>query len=469
MWRLFKCFVFIFLVPLVGFAQTGWYQNTLVTIVENTTLFVDGKYQLNSSLNNGGIITVTGNLQNDKLSSAFNNPTGQVYLIGTNPITIQGDWNFHYMHINKSADTVKLLSDISVDSIVHFEAGMFDLNTHVVHLGNTGSLENESDVSRVVSSDGYIESNRVLLFPSITENIAGLGLFVESPSHNFGNTTIRRYHRSVPDINGGSIPKVWEITPAVVGPVDALTTRYFSAELIGNEDRFQQYVQSSNSGFWLPKGGVVNTITHQVSNSTFLQLESQKITVAAASSGASCLLSDPYYIEAVFLIPSNSFQYDTVYMFSIPNSFIGTSFSWNLGDGTTTTDEDIQHIFTAPGLYDITYQISNGVCYDVQTKKIQVSVPPPARSIPNVVGGIVRSVNIYPNPVPADLNVEVELEQRFETSIIIQDARGQVVYSSKSIQEVLSSSIDTSSFPVGFYTLFLQVADKKMIYKLIKE
>ncbi|MFN8417594.1 MAG: T9SS type A sorting domain-containing protein [Cytophagaceae bacterium] len=470
MWRLFKSFFFVFLIPMGGYTQSVWYQNSVVTIAENTTLYVNGTYQLNNTLNNGGTINVTKGLQNDKVSPAFSTPTGKVYITGSNPVTIQGDWNFHYLHIQKSADSIKLLSNISVDSILHFENGMLNLNNHVIQLGSTGSLENESSASRIVPSSGYVEATRVLMFPTISENIAGLGIYVEAPTHNFSNTTIRRFHQPIPDINNGSIPKVWEVLPAVAGPVDAVETSYFLEEAVGDEDRFQQYVQSSTSSFWLPKGGVVNTSLYEVINTTFAQLVSQKITIAASSSGASCLLSDPNYIEAVFLVPSNANQLDTVYMYSLPPVGVnGISYSWNLGDGNTTVDEDLYHIYTVPGSYDITYQISNGICYDVQIKTIQVEIPPPMRTAPNVLGGIVRSMNVYPNPVPNNLYVELELEQSLESSLVIQDARGHVVYRAQSIQDIWNTSIDTSGFPVGFYTLFLQVADKKFIYKIIKE
>ncbi len=52
--------------------------------------------------------------------------------------------------------------------------------------------------------------------------------------------------------------------------------------------------------------------------------------------------------------------------------------SWDFGDGTTGTGEDIVHLFAEPGLYPVTLTISGGQCSDERTKMVHVmdSIPP---------------------------------------------------------------------------------------------
>jgi hypothetical protein len=321
-----------------------------------------------------------------------------------------------------------------------------------------------------VPGEGYIETNRIVAFPSLNENIAGLGIALDAPTHNFSMTRIRRYHTSIPSISTfGSIHKYWEIQPTAEGPVQWVYTSYFNSDVIGNESTFQHYIQPVTSGVWLPNGGQVQTSTQRVVNATFLSLPSCRITIASASSGATCSLTDPNYIEAVFLVPSAAYVSDTVFVRSIPPSGTAVDVQWNFGNGIFTAVADTSIIYTVPGNYEVTYQITNGVCADIQRKNIIIEIPPPQRQGPQGIARLLQSIEVYPNPVPRVLFIDVRLTEALLGTTTIINSVGKVVYRKEEIGTSFNTEIDTDVWPNGMYLLSFQVADKTLWYKLVKE
>ena len=70
-------------------------------------------------------------------------------------------------------------------------------------------------------------------------------------------------------------------------------------------------------------------------------------------------------------------------VFSIKNPDLISSFKWDLGDGTKSTEDSIKHSFTKEGIYNLTLIIaSRDNCTDTLKSKIVVELPPTAVIIP---------------------------------------------------------------------------------------
>ncbi len=84
------------------------------------------------------------------------------------------------------------------------------------------------------------------------------------------------------------------------------------------------------------------------------------------------------YLTKNFAPPASNFEADkTVVYTGVPVSFSntsanGTSFSWNFGDGTTSTLENPTRTFINPGKYDVTLTINGGVSSLTRTTYIHV-------------------------------------------------------------------------------------------------
>lgn len=51
------------------------------------------------------------------------------------------------------------------------------------------------------------------------------------------------------------------------------------------------------------------------------------------------------------------------------------SYSWNFGDGTTATGVGISHVYTEPGIYQVTLMVSDGSLNDTETASVTVNDP----------------------------------------------------------------------------------------------
>ncbi|MBI4648727.1 MAG: T9SS type A sorting domain-containing protein, partial [Bacteroidia bacterium] len=78
------------------------------------------------------------------------------------------------------------------------------------------------------------------------------------------------------------------------------------------------------------------------------------------------------------------------------------------------------------------------------------------------------SFKVFPNPNQGTFNVQFDLNQTQEISIVILDFLGKEIYSEKSQKQngKLDRSIDLSNSAAGIYTLILKIGDNQLIEKL---
>ncbi|RYG29015.1 MAG: hypothetical protein EOO01_38860, partial [Chitinophagaceae bacterium] len=137
---------------------------------------------------------------------------------GTSDVNIGGSapMLLNDFHLNKTSSAiVSILQNLSVSNRVIFEGGLLNLGVRNLDLGTTGSLVNESEVSRIYSNEsGEVVARRTLNAPQ-QENPGALGAFITS-SEDMGEVIIKRGHLSQTNGNGqgNSILRYYEIVPA---------------------------------------------------------------------------------------------------------------------------------------------------------------------------------------------------------------------------------------------------------------
>ncbi|NJL14758.1 MAG: hypothetical protein HC913_18335 [Microscillaceae bacterium] len=143
---------------------------------------------------------------------------------------------FQNLTIDNPAN-VRLLGNVSVSGQVNFINGNLELNGRTLDLGTTGSLQNESETSRITGNAGTVVAiltgaNNFLNTPV---NVANLGATITIPTTpGLAGITIRRGHTRRGELNLG-IARYFSISPA--GASDNLNAnldfQYFEAELSG--------------------------------------------------------------------------------------------------------------------------------------------------------------------------------------------------------------------------------------------
>jgi PKD repeat protein len=58
-----------------------------------------------------------------------------------------------------------------------------------------------------------------------------------------------------------------------------------------------------------------------------------------------------------------------------------THWSWDFGDGNTSTERFPTHVYSKPGIYEVTLKISNSAYSDIATKTVRVIIRPPVAKI----------------------------------------------------------------------------------------
>ncbi len=79
------------------------------------------------------------------------------------------------------------------------------------------------------------------------------------------------------------------------------------------------------------------------------------------------------------------------------------SWNWNFGDGSSSTLQNPTHTYTSNGTYTVSLTVSDGTANKTETKLNMITVGPDG-----IDDNYTNPVNLYPNPVQDQLNIEAE-------------------------------------------------------------
>ena len=79
------------------------------------------------------------------------------------------------------------------------------------------------------------------------------------------------------------------------------------------------------------------------------------------------------------------------------------SWNWNFGDGSNSTLQNPTHTYTSNGTYTVSLTVSDGTANKTETKLNMITVGPDG-----IDDNYTNPVNLYPNPVQDQLNIEAE-------------------------------------------------------------
>ncbi len=146
------------------------------------------------------------------------------------------------------------------------------------------------------------------------------------------------------------------------------------------------------------------------------------------------------------------------------NSANATSYQWDFGDGSTSSENNPIHTYSTAGTYTVSLTANYLNCSDVVSHEV---------SVPMVGISYLMEVNepilFYPNPTKGEINFTVKENISGNISISIFNTMCQQVYKSVliGIEENKNNSIDLTGFPKGIYFIKIESPVLKTNQKIL--
>jgi hypothetical protein len=464
-------------ISLTGWSQFIVYNKGISITNASSDIHIKGSYlnESNGNIANGGRIYISEDLINNSNNAVFATKAGKVIFNGIVQQNIAGTStiNFFNLDINKPLGNILLGQNAIINDTLKLSRGSLNLNSKNIDLLGTGYLANENNANRIFGNSGLIKALRLFQHPGLSENIAGLGLYISSKD-NFDTTYFERGHRIQTFSGDSSIYRYYNFTPTNPGNIDTLKFSYLdNSETIPNEYLYKIFSSDNDGLLWKNKGGLIDTINNFVLTTTVSppDLGKTRLSVFPTENFATCLPNDPNYISAIFLVSTQATNEDSVkfVQLSTPNP---QSFTWNFGDTRTATEESPFHVYhlsidTIASSYPVTMTVTNGICSDTRKKTIQIN--PATNALRNMATfkGI-SFIQLFPNPNEGICNLEVSTFEVVDLLIDIIDSEGNSIHKIIRRTDNFNEPLNFDQFASGLYFLKVQAGNDQRVVKLVK-
>ncbi len=142
------------------------------------------------------------------------------------------------------------------------------------------------------------------------------------------------------------------------------------------------------------------------------------------------------------------------------------TYSWNFGDGGTSTQMNPSHVYTTVGTFTVTLTVTNDCGTNVFTSTVTSS----NLGLEEVVG--VGTIAVYPNPSNGVFQIDFNTNNDMNISVLVTNVLGESVYVKDlgSINGMHKDAIDiTNAAPGVYYVTIVSNNEKVMTSKLVKQ
>jgi PKD repeat protein len=169
-------------------------------------------------------------------------------------------------------------------------------------------------------------------------------------------------------------------------------------------------------------------------------------------------------------VPVASFTSSTSFLTGVfNNTSTGggvTTYLWNFGDGSTSTQMSPSHVYTTVGTFTVTLTVTNACGTNTTTQTVTSS----NLGLEEVEG--VGTISVYPNPTTGEFQIDFNTINDVNIAVQVTNVLGQSVYAKNigSINGTHKDAIDITNQAPGVYYVTI-VSDNKtvMTNKLIKQ
>ncbi len=365
-------------------------------------------------VNNGNFSPSTGTVR-----MIGNAPSGS-FIGGSNPLS------FYNLTVERTAGAVTLQQDLDVTSAVNMHGNNIELNNHILNLGSTGVINNESNNSRITGiSGGAVRTVAVLNSPT-GANPGNIGLEITS-AQNMGSTEILRSHNpeqvSTSDV---SIYRYFRVNPTSNNNLDAgLRFFYFDGELnTMSESALEIWSSTDNGVDWsLYRRSTINTTDNIVTIDGFDTLSYLTLSTNnnnATPLGLTLLSFDGKLQGRQTLLNWTTVNEVGVSRFDVERSGDGKSFSF-LGTvkskGSNGADQSYSYVdgmpLTGVNYYRLKMFSEKGFSYSRTV-------------IINTADAHTKIISVYPTPAIATVHIRMTSEIAVSGKTHVYDAAGKL-------------------------------------------
>ncbi|MEX0811732.1 MAG: PKD domain-containing protein [Chitinophagales bacterium] len=138
-----------------------------------------------------------------------------------------------------------------------------------------------------------------------------------------------------------------------------------------------------------------------------------------------------------------------------------TSYSWDFGDGNTSTEANPQHQYAAEGTYTVELTVTNDCGTHTVEKEVEV--------VPVGINDFNAdfSISVIPNPNDGLFYLNIKTEKRENGVLSAYDMSGKVVYRENLDIINVRKAIDLNGVSQGVYILELRTESSRVIEKLV--
>jgi len=146
---------------------------------------------------------------------------------------------------------------------------------------------------------------------------------------------------------------------------------------------------------------------------------------------------------ADFIVSINCFS-----VYFINNYSSASSYYWNFGDGSTSTEENPVHNYATDSIYNVTLIAISPCGNDTVSYNIEVT------SLSDELESDYY-VNVYPNPNKGTFDIKLVSDEIEDITIVIESIDGQVIYINKldKVSRELITTVNINNFSKGIYHL----------------
>lgn len=395
----------------------------------------------------------------------FNNSSGE------QTITNSSGETFYNLTINKAADNLKLLNDITIDNTLTLSSGEVDLNGNYVYLNTGASL---SETAGNTCCNGIVEAEEELNSPS-SNNVCGLGLEITA-NIDLGSTNIKRGFTAQTSGGGNTgINRYFEVTPNNTSGLNAdLVFHYDESELNDiDEADLKLFVSEDNGSTWNLAGGIADPANNKVSITGISSFSRWTLASSNAPLPVEITSFDGYNSNEGIMLTWQTATEVNNYGFEIERAILNSEFSilnWTKlgfvpGNGTTNSPKDYSFTDTnLPSTESVDYrlkQIDNDGTYNY-SKFISVNLTNITDvEFEEMPTDYSLSQN-YPNPFNPSTSIKFSLPKNGFVDLRVFNMLGQEV--AQLVNNEMRAgyhqvNFDASSLSSGIYFYSIQISN----------